>query len=266
VQERAPDCGLPAATSAGSALLGGRRYQVPADATGCYQAAGMPTLAVLPTGTGDGDTVLLGAAEPLHNEHLAEYGNAALTLQLLGSRPHLVWYLPTAEEAPAVEDQRTLLDLLPPGWRWATLQLLIAALLAALWRARRLGPVVTEPLPVVVHAAETTEGRARLYHQAGARDRAADALRTATRARLAPLVGVPPSAAHAPDALPAAVAAHAGEPAAAVHELLFGPPPADDRDLVRLADTLDALERRVSPHQTSATDRPPSIDQKGSTP
>ena len=46
-------------------------------------------------------------------------------------------------------------------------------LLLALWRARRLGPVVAEPLPVVVRAAETVEGRARLYRRGGARGQAA---------------------------------------------------------------------------------------------
>ena len=261
VEERQADCAWPPAERAGSAQLGGYRYRVPADATGCYVAGGLPTLALLPGATAEaGETVLLGSPHPLHNEHLDEYGNAALALQLLGTRQHLVWYLPSAEEAPAAEDQRGLLGLLHPGWRWATLQLLVAAGLAALWRARRLGRVVTERLPVVVHAAETTEGRARLYHQAGARDRAADALRAATRSRLAPLVGVPPTAAHSPEALPAAVAAHTGEHPATVHQTLFGPAPTDDQALVRLADELDALERRLTPH------RPTEPDRKGPTP
>ena len=80
-------------------------------------------------------------------------------------------------------------------------------MLAALWRARRLGPLVTERLPVAIRASETTEGRARLYRKANARDRAAAALRSATRTRLAPLIGVPPRGAHAPDVLLPAVAA-----------------------------------------------------------
>ena len=52
--------------------------------------------------------------------------------------------------------------------------------LLVLWRARRLGPVVTEPLPVVVRSAEVVEGHGRLYSRAGARDRAAAALRAGT--------------------------------------------------------------------------------------
>jgi hypothetical protein len=101
---------------------------------------------------------------------------------------------------------------------------------------------------VVVRASETTEGRARLYHAAKARDRAADALRTATRQRLAPLTGVQAAQAHTPEALLPALATHIGDPAqaAGLQDLLFGPPPGDDAALVSLADRLDALEREVS--------------------
>ncbi|PWU54645.1 hypothetical protein DLE60_29525, partial [Micromonospora globispora] len=57
-----------------------------------------------------------------------------------------------------------------PVWFWALLvQLALAGLLVVLWRARRLGPPVPEPLPVTVRSAETVLGRARLYRRAGAR-------------------------------------------------------------------------------------------------
>ncbi|RKN39846.1 DUF4350 domain-containing protein [Streptomyces hoynatensis] len=262
--ERAPDCPLDAARRAGTARLGGYRYALstppPEGAAACYPVDGLPTLLLLPTGTGGtdptADTVLLGTPDLLYNDHLDEQGNASLALQLLGAHPHLVWYLPSAEDAPTAEEQRSLFGLLDPGWRWATLQLAIALGLAALWRARRLGPLLTEPLPVLVRAGETTEGRARLYHQAGARDRAAEALRAACRARLAPLLGLP--TAPAPEALAAAVAAHTGRPAPEVHALLFGPPPQDDPALVRLAGALDDLERRLSPHENPPpTPHPP---------
>ncbi|ONK13910.1 DUF4350 domain-containing protein [Streptomyces sp. MP131-18] len=269
VEEREPDCAAGPARRAGSVLLGGHRYDLTAapalaDATACYHAAALPTLATLPSGTDGGETVILGSPELLYNQHLDEHGNASLALQLLGDRTHLVWYLPTPDEAPDAGDEESLTGLLDPGWRWAALQLGIAAALAALWRARRLGPVLTEPLPVSARAAETTEGHARLYHQAGARDRAADALRAAARSRLAPLVGVPPDRTHAPEALPAAVAAHTDDTPQAVHALLFGPPPPDDTALVRLADDLDALERRVTP-RTNGTGTP-QTNRKGKDP
>lgn len=69
-------------------------------------------------------------------------------------------------------------------------------------------PLVAERLPVTVPAAETTEGHARLYEQAHARDRAADVLRSATRTRLAPLIGVSSAHAHTADVLLPALHAH----------------------------------------------------------
>ncbi|POX37072.1 DUF4350 domain-containing protein [Streptomyces sp. Ru73] len=262
VTVRAPDCTLPAARRAGDADLGGMRYSGSAPgAEGCYPVDGLPTLLRLPgktaegtqppggTGPTAGDTVLLGAPDLLYNHRLAERGNASLALQLLGSHRHLVWYLPSVSDpATARDGERSFLDLIPSGWGWGLLQLAIAAVLTALWRARRLGPLVPERLPVTVPAAETTEGRARLYQQANARDQAAAVLRSATRTRLAPLVGVPPLHVDTADVLVPAVAtrltADGGTPAA-LHTLLFGPAPADDKALVRLADQLDDLERSI---------------------
>ncbi|AJP02286.1 hypothetical protein TU94_13155 [Streptomyces cyaneogriseus subsp. noncyanogenus] len=246
-----PRCELPAARRAGTADTGGVRYTTThLDADACYPSQRLATLLRLPHASGGGDTVVLGAPGILLNDRLDEHGNASLALQLLGSRPHLVWYLPSPSDSSALspDDERDIFDLLPPGWLWGTLQLFIAAALAALWRARRLGPLVPEKLPVAIRASETVEGRARLYRAADARDRAAAALRSATRTRLAPLVGTPVSQAHAPEALLPALSAHLrGEPGDGqdLHTLLFGPPPSDDTALITLADRLDALESEV---------------------
>ncbi|GHD54928.1 DUF4350 domain-containing protein [Streptomyces galbus] len=243
-----PGCDLPAARRAGPADTGGIRYtSTRPDADECYPSSRLPTLLRLPDATGNGDTVLLGGPDILHNERLDEQGNASLALQLLGSRPHLVWYLPSLSDTTATgpEDEKSFLDLVPSGWLWGTLQLFVAAALAALWRARRLGPLVPERLPVAIRASETVEGRARLYRKANARDRAAAALRSTTRTRLAPLVGIPVTQAHTPEALVPALSAHLHGDGRPLHSLLFGPPPGDDADLVSLADRLDALEREV---------------------
>ncbi|MGW6952442.1 DUF4350 domain-containing protein [Streptomyces xanthophaeus] len=247
----APGCALPAATSAGRATTGtGLRYSTTRPgATACYPGNGHPTLLVLPTGTTGGDTVVLGSESILLNENLAQEGNTSLALQLLGSHPDLVWYLPTLSDtdpdATSADEDESLFDLVPAGWSWALLQLFVAAVLAALWRARRLGPLVTENLPVVIRASEATEGRARLYRKAGARDRAATVLRAAARERLAALVGVPQSQAHDPAALVPAVSTRLPDGSRDTTALLFGPTPSDDAALVALADHLDALEREV---------------------
>ncbi|MFF4019099.1 DUF4350 domain-containing protein [Streptomyces sp. NPDC001843] len=243
-----PHCALPAARRAGTADTGGIRYTTShLDADSCYPSERLATLIRLPAASGGGDTVVLGAPDILFNDRLDEQGNASLALQLLGSRPHLVWYLPSLSDTSATDtsDRRSFFDLLPSGWLWGTLQLFIAAALTALWRARRLGPLVPERLPVAIRASETVEGRARLYRKANARDRAAAALRSTARARLAPLVGVPVTQAHAPEALLPALSAHLHGDGQSLHSLLFGPPPGDDAALVALTDQLDALEREV---------------------
>ncbi|MGW3096224.1 DUF4350 domain-containing protein [Streptomyces sp. NPDC001102] len=243
----APDCGLPAAQRAGNADTGGIRYTTThLDAAKCYRSERLATLLRIPQTSGNGDTVVLGAPDILLNDRLDKQGNASLALQLLGSRPHLVWYLPSLSDSSATDGgEKSFLDLLPSGWLWGALQLFIAAALAALWRARRLGPLVPEKLPVAIRASETVEGRARLYRKANARDRAATALRSTTRTRLAPLVGVPVSQAHTPETLLPALSAHLRGDGQSLHSLLFGPPPSDDAALIALADQLDALEREV---------------------
>ncbi|MFI1397888.1 DUF4350 domain-containing protein [Streptomyces sp. NPDC020681] len=249
VSARTPQCDLPAARTAGNADLGGERYATETPgADACYPSGGRPTLLRIDA-PGDGDTVLLGAPDILYNHRLDKHGNASLALQLLGSRTHLIWYLPSFSDSSAAQDTAdgddSFFDLIPSGWLWGTLQLTLAAALAAIWRARRLGPLVTERLPVAIRASESTEGRSRLYRKVNARDRAAAALRSATRARLAPLLGVPPSDAHSTEALIPAISAHLSTVDRDVTSLLFGPAPANDAALVHLADQLDALEREV---------------------
>ncbi|WP_369389614.1 DUF4350 domain-containing protein [Streptomyces sp. CG1] len=244
----APGCTLPEARRAGSADTGGIRYTTTRlDADSCYPSERLATLLRIPEASGNGDTVVLGAPDILYNDRLDKQGNASLALQLLGSRPHLAWYLPSLSDASVTDtgDRKNFLDLLPSGWLWATLQLFIAAALAAFWRARRFGPLVPEKLPVAIRASETAEGRARLYRKADARDRAAAALRSTTRTRLAPLIGVPITQAHTPEVLLPALSAHLARDGQALHSLLFGPPPGDDAALIELTDQLDALEREV---------------------
>lgn len=260
VSARAPQCSLAAARQAGVAETGGFRYtSTGVGALACYPAAGLPSLLMLEQ-PASGDTVLLGSPDLLYNDRLDNEGNASLALQLLGSRPHLVWYLPSLSDPSAAgssgdndsgtdgdgaEGESSFIDLVPSGWLWGTLQLALAAVLAAIWRARRLGPVVAERLPVAIRASESTEGRARLQHKAKARDRAAASLRHATRTRLALLVGVPPRDAHAPAGLLPAVSVRRGADDTRLHELLFGSAPSDDAALVLLAEQLDTLEREV---------------------
>uniref|UniRef100_A0AAU3H2M9 DUF4350 domain-containing protein n=1 Tax=Streptomyces sp. NBC_01401 TaxID=2903854 RepID=A0AAU3H2M9_9ACTN len=260
VTARPPRCELPAARAAGSTDMGGIHYATDVgEVTACYPDHGLASLLVVP-GQAVGDTVLLGSPDILYNDRLDQQGNASLSLQLLGSRPHLVWYLPSLDDPSAAEGgtsggddsgddgaggESGFIALIPSGWLWGTLQLALAAVLAAVWRGRRFGPLVTERLPVAIRASESTEGRARLYRKSDARDRAAAALRSATRNRISPLLGVSPRDTDSPAVLLPAVAARLSTPGTDAAALLFGPAPADDAALVLLTDQLDALEREV---------------------
>ncbi|MGW3958726.1 DUF4350 domain-containing protein [Amycolatopsis sp. NPDC005003] len=236
-----PQCTVAAAVAAGEATLGGIGYASPG-ARSCYPGEdGGGTL--LQLAEGDRTTTLLGTAAPLTNARLAEQGNAALSLRLLGGHAKLVWYLPTASD-PALDDsRRSIFDLIPDGWYFGTAQAFVAVALLALWRARRLGPVVTEPLPIVVRAAETAEGRARLYRRAKAAGHAGETLREAARGRLRATLGLPRDA--DPAALVESVSTRTGRPPNGVGAVLYGPPVPDDPALVRLAGELDDVEREV---------------------
>jgi hypothetical protein len=147
---------------------------------------------------------------------------------------------PEPPSASDVDDENPLWDAFPP-WFWALLvQLALAVVLLALWRARRLGPPVTEPLPVTVRAAETVHGRGRLYRRAKARGPTADTLRAAARDRLAQLLNPTPEV-----SLVDAVAAATGRGSEQVEGLLDGPTPESDDDLRRLQADLDALVEAV---------------------
>ena len=134
---------------------------VGAEIAHCYPSSEGAGLLVSTTAAST--VTVLGAPEPLMNEHLDEEGNAALALNLLGADDRLVWYRPTIETAPG--DETSFTALLPDWVEPAVWQLGIAAAIAAIWRARRLGRLVPEPLPVVVPASETVYGRARLYRR-----------------------------------------------------------------------------------------------------
>lgn len=179
------------------------------------------------------------------NAHLAENGNAALGLALLGAQPRVVWYVPSFADSDRtdVDPQQSLADL-TPGWVTpAILLLMITALLAAVWRGRRFGPLVAETLPVTVRASETMLGRARLTARAADAAHAAAALRAGTTARLATCLGL--AARADPGSVADAAADRIRRDRAACRDLLTGPLPTTDAALVPFARRLADLETAV---------------------
>jgi hypothetical protein len=274
-QVRTPWCDWPVARRAGPAAVGLNAYRLNHPLPGaqlCYphQLSGQTamtrpppissSLVVLPQRRPDGTTrtlMVLGDPTALTNAALAEHGNAALALGLLGQHTQLTWLVAPPLPPEAGTGQQSLVDLLSDPVRSGFAQLAVAVLLLAVWRARHLGRAVGEPLPVVVPAAETTQGRARLYRQTGAHTQAARALQQGAQRRLAAALGLPEAMAHDPAAVARAVAEVTGRAPEAVTRLLGGQPsPAvagrrratrrsRDAALVTLATELDRLEQEV---------------------
>jgi len=237
-----PGCDLREATRAGAVQFGPTdTYEAledsQAELTSCYSGA------VVRYRDGERTITVAGTADFMTNSTLLQEGNAALAMNLAGTHPRLIWYAPQRTEGENTSSA-TIFDLIPEQVDWIILQLWLVVGLAALWKGRRMGPLVAERLPVVVRASETVEGRGRLYRSRRARDRAAEALRTATLQRLAPRLGLGMNPDRATVVQAVAQRTYLDPPA--LEHQLFGPPPDSDDDLTQLAHALDDIERQVA--------------------
>ena len=133
---------------------------------------------------------------------------------------------------------------------WWIVAAVVTAIVAAVWRGRRFGPLVEERLPVTVRASETMHGRARLTAQTGDSAHAAAALRDGAVRRLGKRLGL------SQRATPAQIAyAIPHEPA--LSQLFTGPLPANDAELASFARALGAILDRVDPLPPSEPTTPP---------
>ncbi|MFY9714237.1 MAG: DUF4350 domain-containing protein [Microbacterium sp.] len=215
----------------------------PADGVeGCFGNAGGS--AVLVDDRGDHRIAAVEGTKLFSNAYLAENGNAALALALLGQTERVVWYVPSFADSDLEGDAPQTLGTLTPGWVTpAILLLMIAGIAAAIWRGQRFGPLVAETLPVTVRASETMHGRARLTAKAADAPHAAEALREGSMRRLARRLGL--TARAGVDEVADAAADRLRLPRGSLQELLGGPLPADDHGLIDLARRLSDLEASV---------------------
>lgn len=183
----------------------------------------------------DGNVLLLGATGAVANDSVLDADNGAIGLRALGGSQHLLWFSGDASSGGARAGGLPW----PDWWRPMIAVLAAAAVALMFWRGRRLGRLVREPLPVVVPAQETTTARGRLYRKAKDTDRAAEALREATRTRVSSYLGTP-------DVVRAA-ASQTGRPEQEIATLLLDGPVIDEAELVHLAHELTTLERQVRP-------------------
>jgi hypothetical protein len=190
---------------------------------------------------GRGTVVRLGGASVLVNRELGEADNAVLLASLLvpaeGTGVQVLQPpLPGGGDAG-------LTDLIAPRVRLALWQLVVAFVLLALWRARRLGRPVAEPQPVQLPGAELVVAVGNLLQRARGRGQAAGLLTDDLRRSLAERLGLPPST--PADQVADTVAARTGIPRERVLRTLTRSTPRDEAELVALSQAIDTVRREV---------------------
>ena len=224
------------------AAPGGVVFEVPegGGVRACFPRNNGAWLLIQPLGSGT--VVRLGGASVLVNQELGEADNAVLLASLLvpveGTSVQVLQPpLPGGGNAG-------LGDLIAPRVRLALWQLVVAFVLLALWRARRLGRPVAEPQPVQLPGAELVVAVGNLLQRAKGRGQAAGLLTDDLRRSMAERLGLPPSA--PADLVADTVAARTGIPRERVLRTLTQTAPRDEAELVALSQAIDTVRREVT--------------------
>jgi hypothetical protein len=233
-------CDVPALAGVGTVdPVGGVGFDVVGAGTACFPGDGGAFVAVADVGRGT--VVGVGGAAAFTNSSLDEVDNAVLAAALLAPEPGT--RVAVLRPAAVGGGSRSLNDLIAPGVKGALLQLGVAFLVYALWRARRLGRPVPEPQPVPLAASELVVAVGNLLQQAGRRDQAGALLRADLRRRLAERLGLPIDA--PAEVVATAAAARTGIPLERLRAALTPVPLARDDELVALSAEVAAVEEVV---------------------
>jgi hypothetical protein len=206
----------------------------------CFPRNDGAWLLVQPLGLGT--VVRLGGASVLVNQELGEADNGLLLASLLVPAPGTA--VRVLQPPLPGGGNAGLGDLVAPRVRLALWQLVVAFVLLALWRARRLGRPVAEPQPVQLPGAELVLAVGNLLQRAKGRGQAAGLLTDDLRRSLAERLGLPPSA--PPDLVADTVAARTGIPRERVLRTLSPTTPRDEAELVALSQAVDSVRREVT--------------------
>lgn len=187
--------------------------------------------------TGQGEVVLLGGPSFVTNELLNKGDNALVALRLLGGRGPVV-FGPAA--APGARPH-SLWSLVSDPARLVLIEIVVAALLFALARGRRLGRAPSEDPLAPIPASELVRATAGLYRRARAAAFCGRILRSSAVARLARRLGAPTDLPL--DRLSELVADASSLPEDQVERALAGPDPTNDAELMALGDELAKITR-----------------------
>lgn len=185
---------------------------------------------------GDGTVTLLGGATAFSNALLPEADNAVLAAGLAGPGPEVRFGPP----ATGVGGPTSTWDALPDGGRAALIAIIAAAVAFALVRARRLGgPVIEEPI-APIPGSELVRAAGRMYRRARTPGYAGSLMRRAAISRLSKRLGVVDAR-----ELSGALARLSELPRERIEEILQGPAPRDDDELMALGADLEAVTTRA---------------------
>lgn len=237
-------CDLPALSAADEVRVGmSSVLEVPDGAIGCYRRDELAWLVVQPLGAG----TLVTTAGPafVTNALLGEADNAVLATALLAPRPgtRVGVLAPGFFAARHRDEASSLIDLIPLPLRLAALQLVVAFVLVALWRARRLGKPVREPQDVRLPGSELVVATGTLLHRTAAHERAVAVLRDDLRRTLCERLGVPEEM--GVEQLAETAAERTPVQAHDVLAVLAGPAPRTDTEFVTLAQRAEAVRHTV---------------------
>lgn len=185
---------------------------------------------------GDGEAIFLGGPSPLTNELLRRADNMAFAAGLADSRGPVVFGTPLPEGAPQAAPSG-LWASLPTAAKAAVVQLVLALVLYALVRARRVGRAITESPRTPIPAGELVRATAQLLRSAKASGHASRLMRDHATRRVAARLGFGPSEA-------AGLArSRAGELGDKARDALTGADARTDDELIALGRTIEETRR-----------------------
>ncbi|MFP5578923.1 MAG: DUF4350 domain-containing protein [Acidimicrobiia bacterium] len=214
----------------------GHLLDVPAGAGSCGPGSGA---FVVVEAEGDGRIVSVGGPDAFTNRHLDEADDAVLAAALLAPEPGTRSAFLRPSLLVGSGDQ-SLVDLIDTPVRAALAQLVVAFLVLALWRARRLGRPVAEPQPVPIESSELTVAVGRLLARSHRPGRAGAVLRDRARRDLAGPLGLALDA--RADDVVAAIVARTGLTPDQARRAAVDPVTTDD-DLVEVAILLAQIRK-----------------------
>jgi hypothetical protein len=202
----------------------------------CFAVGDASYVVFIPQGLGT--VVLLGGPSFLTDDLLNHADNAVFALDLVGSGPVVI-----GPATPTTTVSTSFWGALPTSAKAVVWELMVATVVFALARGRRLGrPVDEEPISPIP-SGELVHATARLYRRARAIAFCGSLLREWTAARFTRRTGVAPD----PDRarLSVAIARSANVPVDRLEQALAGPEPSTDEQLAALGRELESIADQI---------------------